>query len=175
MKWTSASLLVVAGTAALLRQKHPGWSVSEIKSAIMTTGGPVLAADGTVDPEIFGYGAGQLNPNVKWTKDRGNEPQRDKAEYPWFWAGDKPNTERVNDVHLTTGALEVRRGDARILRRHADRNDRLSRPSFDFIGHLDRAQGRATDEDSIRIRLIDRARKITDEIGRNANDLRIEP
>lgn len=37
------------------------------------------------------------NPNIKWTKDRGNEPERDKADYPWFNAvGD-----RVNDVHLT--------------------------------------------------------------------------
>ncbi len=49
------------------------------------------------------------NPNVKWTKDRGNEPQRDKAEFPWFWAGDKPNTERVNDVHLTTAVKQAAR------------------------------------------------------------------
>jgi hypothetical protein len=48
-------------------------------------------------------------PNVKWTKDRGNEPQRDKAEFPWFWAGDKPNTERVNDVHLTTAEKQAAR------------------------------------------------------------------
>lgn len=49
------------------------------------------------------------NPNVKWTKDRGNEPQREKAEFPWFWAGDKPNTERVNDVHLTTAEKQAAR------------------------------------------------------------------
>jgi hypothetical protein len=23
----------------------------------------------------------------KWTKDRGNEPQRPKEEYPWLWDG----------------------------------------------------------------------------------------
>ena len=28
------------------------------------------------------------NPNIKWTKDRGNEPQR-QDEYPWFWAEDR--------------------------------------------------------------------------------------
>ena len=27
------------------------------------------------------------NPNIKWTKDRGREPERDKDEYPWFWSG----------------------------------------------------------------------------------------
>jgi hypothetical protein len=53
----------ISGTAALLRQKHPAWLVSELKSAIMTTAGNVYLPDGTVDPDIFGYGAGQLNPN----------------------------------------------------------------------------------------------------------------
>ena len=37
------------------------------------------------------------NPNIKWTKDRGKEPERDKADYPWFNA----SGDRVNDVHLT--------------------------------------------------------------------------
>jgi subtilisin family serine protease len=60
---TSMATPHVSGTAALLRQKHPAWSVSEIKSALMTTAGSVYLPDGSIDPEIFGYGAGQLNPN----------------------------------------------------------------------------------------------------------------
>lgn len=41
-------------------------------------------------------------PNIKWTKDRGNEPERDAAEFPRFRdASGKPSGERVNDVHLT--------------------------------------------------------------------------
>lgn len=36
-------------------------------------------------------------PNIKWTKDRGKEPQRAKADYPWFNA----TGDRVNDEHLT--------------------------------------------------------------------------
>ena len=40
-------------------------------------------------------------PNIKWTKDRGNEPQRPKEEYPWFWPGGTFKGDRVNDVHLT--------------------------------------------------------------------------
>ncbi len=56
--------------------------------------------------------AGVLRKDLKGIlkdKDRGNEPQRDKAEYPWFWAGDQPNTERVNDVHLTTAEKQAAR------------------------------------------------------------------
>jgi hypothetical protein len=49
------------------------------------------------------------NPNVKWTKDRGNEPKRYRGEFPWFWDGDSPNTERVYDVHLTTAEKQAAR------------------------------------------------------------------
>jgi hypothetical protein len=41
------------------------------------------------------------NPNIKWTKDRGTEPQRPRDRFPWFWDGDTFKGERVNDVHLT--------------------------------------------------------------------------
>ena len=41
------------------------------------------------------------NPNIKWTKDRGKEPERTKEEYPWFWDGGSFTGERVNDIHLT--------------------------------------------------------------------------
>ncbi len=41
------------------------------------------------------------NPNTKWTKDRGKEPERDKDDYPWFWKGKTFTGDRVNDVHLT--------------------------------------------------------------------------
>ena len=40
------------------------------------------------------------NPNIKWTKDRGKEPERDKADFPWFWSGSNFTGERVNDNHL---------------------------------------------------------------------------
>ena len=48
-------------------------------------------------------GAGLLRtkPNIKWDKDRGKEPQRDKAEFPWFWNGSTFTGDRVNDVHLS--------------------------------------------------------------------------
>ena len=60
----------------------------------------------------------RANPKgIKWTKDRGKEPQRPKADYPWFWCEEEPGTDptggkeftgnRWNDVHLT---LERKRG-----------------------------------------------------------------
>ena len=42
-------------------------------------------------------------PNIKWTKDRGKEPERDKDDYPWFWPGGTFTGDRVNDIHLTGG------------------------------------------------------------------------
>ncbi|HBI47073.1 MAG TPA: restriction endonuclease subunit M [Planctomycetales bacterium] len=44
-------------------------------------------------------------PNIKWTKDRGKEPERDKDDYPWFNAAG----ERVNDVHLTNADKQAAR------------------------------------------------------------------
>jgi hypothetical protein len=49
------------------------------------------------------------NPNIKWTKDRGNEPNRNKEEYPWFWSGKEFIGERVNDVHLTNAEKQASR------------------------------------------------------------------
>ncbi len=39
--------------------------------------------------------------NIKWTKDRGKEPEREKEQYPWFWNDGKFSGERVNDIHLS--------------------------------------------------------------------------
>ena len=48
---------------------------------------------------------------IKWEKDRGKEPERDKAEFPWFWCETEPTTDprasqnfagnRWNNVHLS--------------------------------------------------------------------------
>jgi hypothetical protein len=48
-----------------------------------------------------GAGILRVKPNIKWDKDRGKEPKREKTEYPWFWNGSEFTGDRVNDVHLT--------------------------------------------------------------------------
>jgi len=58
--------------------------------------------------------------NVKWTKDRGQEPKsiRPKADFPWFWNGTGGGPaaveggfagERVNDVHLSVAEKQKAR------------------------------------------------------------------
>ena len=48
-------------------------------------------------------------PNIKWTKDRGKEPHRDKAEYPWFWSNGQFTGDRVNDVPVTNAQKQAAR------------------------------------------------------------------
>jgi hypothetical protein len=49
--------------------------------------------------------------NVKWTKDRGQEPQalRPKTDFPWFWSGSTFSGDRVNDVHLSVAEKQKAR------------------------------------------------------------------
>ena len=60
---TSMATPHVAGVAALLKQLHPTWSPAAMRSALMTSAGPVFQSNGQTDPARFGYGAGHLNPN----------------------------------------------------------------------------------------------------------------
>ena len=52
-------------------------------------------------------------PNIKWTKDRGKEPERVKDEFPWFWNGKEFVGNRVNDVHLTNAVKQAARKGAK--------------------------------------------------------------
>jgi len=57
---------------------------------------------------------------IKWEKDRGAEPKRDKAEYPWFWGWDEEKQdfaggreftgERWNDCHYSIDFKRRARG-----------------------------------------------------------------
>ena len=48
-------------------------------------------------------------PSIKWTKDRGKEPERDPDDYPWFWEDGEFTGNRVNDVHLTNAEKRAAR------------------------------------------------------------------
>lgn len=53
----------------------------------------------------------RATPKIKWEKDRGKEPDRDKADYPWFWGWDEASSDfaggatfdgnRWNDLHYS--------------------------------------------------------------------------
>lgn len=61
-------------------------------------------------------------PNIKWTKDRGKEPERDKPDYPWFWGWDEAAKDfaggkafdgnRWNDLHYSVAAKQAARAKA---------------------------------------------------------------
>lgn len=66
-----------------------------------------------------GAGILRFKPNIKWKKDRGKEPQRDKADFPWFWSwdeqtpdfpgGDAFDGNRWNDLHYTNAFKQAAR------------------------------------------------------------------
>jgi hypothetical protein len=61
----------------------------------------------------------RTTPKVSWDKDRGKEPQRPKADYPWFWSWDEATADfkggaafdgnRWNDCHYTLAAKQAAR------------------------------------------------------------------
>lgn len=61
----------------------------------------------------------RTTPKIKWDKDRGKEPTRDKADYPWFWgcdgaAQDFPGGKdfdgnRWNDLHYSRAVKQAAR------------------------------------------------------------------
>jgi len=69
-----------------------------------------------------GAGILRAKPNIKWDKDRGKEPHRDKADYPWFWYDTDPPTDcpggpdftgnRWNNVHLTLARKRAARSSS---------------------------------------------------------------
>lgn len=51
-------------------------------------------------------------PNIKWTKDRGKEPECDPEQFPWFWKSGAFTGDRINDVHLTNARKRIARKKA---------------------------------------------------------------
>ncbi|WP_246093057.1 S8 family peptidase [Subtercola boreus] len=59
---TSMAAPHIAGLAALYLGVHPKASVSEIKSAMMTTATNTVSSDGAAVEDVFGQGAGEVTP-----------------------------------------------------------------------------------------------------------------
>lgn len=59
---TSMAAPHVAGFGALILGKSPKWSPATVKSAMMTTAGNVVNADGSKNTDVHATGAGQVDP-----------------------------------------------------------------------------------------------------------------
>jgi hypothetical protein len=90
-----------------LKEQPLGWQ-PDLNDGVRLNIRPFLQAR---DLGKKGAGILRAKPNIKWDKDRGTEPHRDKADYPWFWHAEEPplactggpefTGNRWNLVHLT--------------------------------------------------------------------------
>ncbi len=64
MSGTSQAAPEVAGAAALLKEAHPGWSPSALKSALMTSAYRGLRRSNGDPADAFDMGAGRIDPNA---------------------------------------------------------------------------------------------------------------
>ena len=92
-----------------LSEQAIGWH-PDINDGVRMNIRPFLAQD--IPGGKKGAGILRSKPNIKWDKDRGKEPVREKSEYPWFWGwdeqaqdfaglGKEPDGNRWNDCHYT--------------------------------------------------------------------------
>lgn len=98
-----------------LHQQPIGWE-PDINDGVRLNIRPFLAAKdvGRKDAGIL-----RFKPNVKWDKDRGKEPARPKADFPWFWSWDETTIDfpggrefdgnRWNDCHYTPATKRAAR------------------------------------------------------------------
>jgi hypothetical protein len=103
-----------------LAEQPIGWE-PDINDGVRMNIRPFLADD--LPNGRTGAGVLRYKPNIKWTKDRGKEPQRPKAEYPWFWGWDEKGVDflggkefdgnRWNDCHYTNKAKQAARNAAK--------------------------------------------------------------
>ena len=92
-----------------LSKQAVGWN-PDINDGVRMNIRPFLAQD--IPGGKKGAGILRARPNIKWDKDRGKEPVRDKKDFPWFWGWDEekqdfaglgqtPDGNRWNDCHYT--------------------------------------------------------------------------
>jgi hypothetical protein len=89
-----------------LAEQSIGWE-PDINDGVRLNIRPFLASD--LPGGKKGAGILRSKPNIKWKKDRGKEPERPKADYPWFWGWDEKTVDftsgkkfdgnRWNDCH----------------------------------------------------------------------------
>lgn len=104
-----------------LAEQPTGWE-PDINDGVRMNIRPFLALDLPIGGRT-GAGILRWKPNIKWSKDRGKEPQRPKADYPWFWNWDEKTEDftggkrfdgnRWNDLHYTSKVKQAAHDAAR--------------------------------------------------------------
>jgi subtilisin family serine protease len=105
---TSMATPHVAGLAALLKQRHPGWSPAAVKSALMTSTRSVLPTALTGDEDgtrPWGQGAGLVVPNVG--ADPGLVYDAGAADYQKYMCGVTGEASDCGSGALTGVALNL--------------------------------------------------------------------
>lgn len=92
-----------------LHQQPVGWE-PEVDDGVRINIRPFMTAK-TLNSRARNACILRVAPKIKWDKDRGKEPTRPKAEYPWFWNWDEQATDfpggaefdgnRWNDLHYS--------------------------------------------------------------------------
>ena len=93
-----------------LAEQPIGWE-PDVNDGVRVNIRPFLADD--VPGGKKGAGILRHKPNIHWRKDRGKEPPRGAASFPWFYdAEGRFRGERVNDVHLKVADKRAARQQA---------------------------------------------------------------
>lgn len=101
-----------------LSRQTVGWH-PDLNDGVRLNIRPFLAQD--IPGGKKGAGILRTKPNIKWEKDRGKEPRRSKAEFPWFWGwdevaqdfagvGKEPDGNRWNDCHYSNAFKRKAKG-----------------------------------------------------------------
>lgn len=98
-----------------LHQQPIGWE-PDINDGVRLNIRPFMVAN---DVGRRGAGILRAKPGIRWEKDRGTEPMRPKADFPWFWKWDEETQDfaggsefdgnRWNSCHYTTAAKRAAR------------------------------------------------------------------
>ncbi len=85
-----------------------GWE-PDINDGVRLNIRPFMAEDLPIGKK--GAGILRSKPKIRWGKDRGKEPMRDKDQFPWFWKNGDFTGDRINDVHWTRAEKHTARAE----------------------------------------------------------------
>lgn len=100
-----------------LHEQPIGWD-PDINDGVRMNIRPFMTA-GTLNARAANTCILRSAPKIKWDKDRGKEPTRDKADYPWFWGWEESSADfaggaefdgnRWNDLHYSRAVKQSAR------------------------------------------------------------------